>query len=418
MIQKLRKKFVLVNMLLVSVVLLVVFGAVCFSSYHRLRRGCLDALHQAISRPMDDKPPRLELGEVKGPAQWEAEKAPVFVVELSGDGSVASVRGQNIAVDTDGMETLVNTALAQGQNFGLLHGYGLRYLVSDGRDGPGTRIAFADISGQRAAMVSLAATSLVVGLCALAAFFVISLYLAKWALRPVERAWRQQQQFVADASHELKTPLTVILANTEILLSQSAGMLPEQRKWAESSREEARRMKGLIDDLLFLARSDASKAAPVFSVFDLSDAVWSAALPFEAVAFEQGVQLCTQIDPGLQYLGHEGQIRQLAAILIDNACKYAGRGGTVLVRLYREGETATLMVQNSGAPIPKQALPRLFERFYRADSSRARASGGYGLGLAIAQAIAQAHKGKISVESGEPYGTRFTVRLYKAQQNT
>ena len=137
-------------------------------------------------------------------------------------------------------------------------------------------------------------------------------------------------------------------------------------------------MKGLIDDLLFLARSDASKAAPVFSVFDLSDAVWSAALPFEAVAFEQGVQLCTQIDPGLQYLGHEGQIRQLAAILIDNACKYAGRGGTVLVRLYREGETATLMVQNSGAPIPKQALPRLFERFYRADSSRARASGGYG----------------------------------------
>lgn len=188
MIQKLRKKFVLVNMLLVSVVLLVVFGAVCFSSYHRLRRGCLDALHQAISRPMDDKPPRLELGEVKRPPQWQAEMAPVFVVELSGDGSVASVRGQNIAVDTDGMETLVNTALAQGQNFGLLHGYGLRYLVSDGRDGPGTRIAFADISGQRAAMVSLAATSLVVGLCALAAFFVISLYLAKWALRPVERA--------------------------------------------------------------------------------------------------------------------------------------------------------------------------------------------------------------------------------------
>ena len=110
MIQKLRKKFVLVNMLLVSVVLLVVFGAVCFSSYHRLRRGCLDALHQAISRPMDDKPPRLELGEVKRPPQWQAEMAPVFVVELSGDGSVASVRGQNIAVDTDGMETLVNTA--------------------------------------------------------------------------------------------------------------------------------------------------------------------------------------------------------------------------------------------------------------------------------------------------------------------
>ena len=105
-------------MLLVSVVLLVVFGAVCFSSYHRLRRGCLDALHQAISRPMDDKPPRLELGEVKRPPQWQAEMAPVFVVELSGDGSVAFVRGQNIAVDTDGMETLVNTALAQGQNLG------------------------------------------------------------------------------------------------------------------------------------------------------------------------------------------------------------------------------------------------------------------------------------------------------------
>ena len=409
MIQKLRKKFVLVNMLLVSVVLLVVFGAVCFSSYHRLRRGCLDALHQAISRPMDDKPPRLELGEVKRPPQWQAEMAPVFVVELSGDGSVAFVRGQNIAVDTDGMETLVNTALAQGQNFGLLHGYGLRYLVSDGRDGPGTRIAFADISGQRAAMVSLAATSLVVGLCALAAFFVISLYLAKWALRPVERAWERQRQFVADASHELKTPLTVILANTGILLSHREDTINAQRQWVENTKEEAGRMKTLVDELLFLARADTAHT-PAMLPLDLSDVVMSRLLPFESVAYEQGLTLDSRVAPGITVTGDAGQLGQLTAILLDNACKYADREGRVLLTLDTAQSMARLRVHNTGVPIPPARLEHLFERFYRADDSRCREKGGYGLGLSIAQSIVETHKGKITVRSGEE-GTVFTVLL-------
>ena len=193
-------------------------------------------------------------------------------------------------------------------------------------------------------MLNLLLTSLVVGICALGAFFAISVYLARWALRPAERAWQQQQQFVADASHELKTPLTVILANMGILLSAQDQIGPAEIKWVENTQAEARRMKQLVDDLLFLARADGAKNRLAFSRFSLSDAVWSALLPFEALAFEQGVDLQSEIEPDLWLTGHEGQIRQLTAILIDNACKYAGKRGTVTVTLRRTGEQLLLSV--------------------------------------------------------------------------
>ena len=196
------------------------------------------------------------------------------------------------------------------------------------------------------------------------------------------------------------------------LLSAQDQIGPAEIKWVENTQAEARRMKQLVDDLLFLARADGAKNRLAFSRFSLSDAVWSALLPFEALAFEQGVDLQSEIEPDLWLTGHEGQIRQLTAILIDNACKYAGKRGTVTVTLRRTGEQLLLSVHNTGSQIPADTLPHLFERFYRADPSRARERGGYGLGLAIAQTIVQSHCGRISVESSAAQGgTCFTVQL-------
>ena len=170
-------------------------------------------------------------------------------------------------------------------------------------------------------------------------------------------------------------------------------------------------MKELVENLLFLARSDANRAPSVKNTFSLSELLWSCLLPFEPVAFEQGVTIQEDIEKEILMHGDSGQIRQLIAILIDNACKYAGNEKKVLVSLHANNEKITLSVQNTGTPIPPEELPHLFERFYRTDKSRARDAGGYGLGLSIAETIVQKHHGKISVASNEKSGTIFSVTL-------
>ena len=408
MIKKLRKKFVLINMSLVSVVLLVVFCAVCFSSYQRQQSFTMGALMQAAMRPVGDgSPPRFEIG--RHPPDRPMQIMPVFTVELDAGGAVRTVRGENVSVDGSAVDEIVREALADNNPSGTLPAYHLRYLKKG--EGDGMVVAFADTTSESASMRNLVLTSLLVGVGALCAFFFVSLFLARWALRPVERAWGQQQQFVADASHELKTPLTVILANMGIVLSHRGERVEQESKWLENTQAEALRMKGLVDDLLFLAKSDAMKAPLQFSEFDLSDAVWSSVLPFESLAFERGVELDSEIAPGVRLVGHEGQLKQLTAILTDNACKYAGPDGRVFVRLQKEGEAARLSVHNTGEPIPAESLPHLFERFYRVDKSRAQQCGGYGLGLAIAKSIADTHRGRLTVESSAERGTTFEARF-------
>lgn len=407
MIRKLRRKFVLINMLLVSAVLITVFAVLCFSTYRQIRADSSDALRRALSMGTDGNkvPPRQDFGGKR--PEGHTPLLPVFCVLLDESGTVISIYGEAMSITEDEAAQAVELALADGQTDGTLSGMGLRFLRQDTPSG--TRIAFADMSSGRSTMRGLMLTSLLVGIGGLAAFFGISLFLSAWALRPVERAWEQQRQFVADASHELKTPLTVILANTGILLSHKGNTIEAEQRWVENTKEEASRMKTLVDELLFLARMDAAHT-PVLVPLDLSDVVMSRLLPFESVAYEQGITLDSRIDPGILVSGDAGQLGQLTGILLDNACKYADRGGRVSLTLDVCQPLARLQVHNTGAPIPPDKLAHLFERFYRADDSRSREKGGYGLGLAIAHSIVETHKGRITVQSGND-GTVFTVLL-------
>jgi signal transduction histidine kinase len=205
--------------------------------------------------------------------------------------------------------------------------------------------------------------------------------------------------------------LTVILANVGILLRHKDETVGQQQKWVEYTKEEAERMKKLVDEMLFLAKSDAARTSIPFLPQNFSDIVWNNVLPFESVAFELHVTLENHIVPEVFLQGDEGQLKQLVAILLDNACKYAGEGGKVTVSLEKGQDKARLAVHNTGTPIPPDQLPRIFDRFIRADSSRARSQGGYGLGLAIAKTIVEGHKGKITVESSAADGTIFIVTL-------
>lgn len=408
MIRRLRRKFVLINMGLVTLVLLIVFTVLCTTSYQRLTMESAKAMRQAMGRDAGKPPPKLEIGGRHG-ADGPPLLTPVFCVLLTQQGGIASVSGENVQVSDALLAQAVQEALGSGREEGVLSSVDLRFLR--GMTPQGEKIAFADRSRERDTMKSLVISSLLVGAGGLAAFYAVSVFLARWALRPAETAWERQRQFVADASHELKTPLTVILANTGILLSHTESTVRDQMKWVSYTRDEANRMKKLVDDLLFLARADAARAPAARIPLNFSDIVWSGLLPFESIAFERGVTLESVIEPDISLQGDEGQLRQLVAILLDNACKYAGEEGRVMLRLERGADKARLSVHNTGEAIPQADLAHIFERFYRADKSRARSQGGYGLGLAIAKSIAEGHKGKIFAESRAGDGTTFTAVL-------
>ena len=422
MIRKLRIKFILTNMALVSLVLIVVFAVLMGSTSQRLAGQSLAAMRMSLEWGEDREPPRFEFSPSSetAPGKWENRGGgafqqvmmiPVFCVSLTEDGQVDAVYAQDsVSVSDQVLEEAVSQALESGAPEGVLNKLGLRYMVETSPAGT-TRIAFADRSWERENLRGLLLSSLLVGAGALLGFFLISLFLSKLATRPVEKAWEQQRQFVADASHELKTPLTVILANSGILLSHREDSVGTQAKWIEYIQEEARRMKGLVEDMLFLAKSDAARLPSARLTVDMSELTEGCLLPFESVAFEAGVTLESDIRPGLCGSGDEGQLHRLVYILLDNACKYAGAGGTVAVVLSRAADRLKLTVRNTGPAIPPEHLEHLFERFYRSDSARTREAGGYGLGLAIARAIVQSHRGQISVASSEAEGTVFTVLL-------
>lgn len=406
MLNKLRRKFVLVNMILVTLVLTIVFTAVLASSYHRLEMDGMQAMERVLRGGEAEGFPKREIGgKLPGGKDPLKRMTAAFYVTLASDGTIEEVAGETVTVTDEGaLKAIVAAALAQQKSSGAIRGERLRFLIQ------GNRVAFADRTDEIESLTSLLKISALVGFFGLLAFFGISLFLARWALRPLEKSWQQQLQFVADASHELKTPLTVILANMGIVLSHRAETVQSQAKWLEYTQAEASHMKELVGSLLFLAQADDARQAPTLSELNFSDTVWSSVLPFESVAFEQGKTLTSEIEKDVMLPGDEDRLRRLTAILLDNAIKYSGEGGAVTLRLQKEQEKAVLTVHNTGEQIPAEQIPHLFERFYRVDSSRTRAQGGYGLGLSIAQSIVQAHHGKISVQSG-PKGTTFAVIL-------
>ncbi len=407
MIKTLKKRFILVNMALVSLVLVIAFSTVLFFNYQWVKGETNDVLRRALDVGVKMDQPAFEVGRER--PERSAPMLPVFVVQMDTDGKLTSVFKMDVEISDTLAAQVAERALNANGREGVLFDLQLRYMKQDSPSG--MNIAFADMGRETDSMANLLMTLLIVGLAGMAAFFLISLFLSGMALRPAEKAWEQQRRFVADASHELKTPLTVILANMDILLSHKQETVGEQSKWVENTLTEAERMKKLVEELLFLAKSDDGRTLPLKSDVDFSDAVWSSLLPFESIAYEHGVAISSDIAPGIMVNGDEGQLKQLVVILLDNACKYAGEHGAVSVRLERTQDNASLSVRNTGTPIPKEHLKHIFKRFYRAESSRAREQGGYGLGLSIARAVAEKHGGKIFVTSEEAAGTVFTVRL-------
>ena len=407
MIRKLQIKFVAMCMAMVTAVLAVVFFSAFTSAKQNIQLISTEVLQRVLRENTSGSLSRPDIGLDLGD---RVVQLPYFTVEVwqqsSGTYS-AYVTGGTYAdlEDTEELTAILTECLAQDGTTGTIDGYSLRYLRQD--NGLYQKLAFVDMSMEQATLREMMTSYLQIGAAALLLLLGVSILLARWATRPVERAWRQQRQFLSDASHELKTPLTVILSNAELL--ESAHLDERPARWTDNIRSEAGRMKSLVEEMLTLARADNAVRTAVLEEVSLTDVAADCALSFEPVAFEAGKPLEEHLAEDVTVLGDREKLRQVIAILLDNAVKYGAAGGTITLTLQKTDRQARLTVVNPGAPIPQEQLSRLFERFYRADASRGEQSG-FGLGLPIAAAIAAEHKGTLKAES-DAVSTRFLFSM-------
>lgn len=412
MIQRLRWKFVLINMSLVLAILLSLCAVLMATTQDSLRRDSLTALDRAVTLTTASTPsysaqisPETE-GGYNTLFGTEKVQLPYFTVQITGQNTLLVLANQFF--DTSDQDTLlqvVNDALGYPADSGPIDrgGYHLRFLrVSTML---GYRIAFVDLTQEQSTLNSLARNLVFVSLGTLAVFFGISLLLAQWAVRPVEKSWKQQRQFVADASHELKTPLTVILSSLDMLDQYGDADPEKRRRWLDNVRASSVQMKTLVEEMLVLARNDNATQRFTMARCSLSDVVEDALMLFEPLAFEQGKTLEEDISPHIQVIGDASLLRRVVDIYLDNACKYSPAGSVIRISLQEEGRRALLSVHSQGQPIPRDQLERIFERFYRADPSRTQE--GYGLGLAIATELAKLHHGRVWAQSDDTGNTFF-----------
>jgi len=403
MIKRLRWRFVLIWTGLSLLLLSLVLCSSYLSTKSRLEADSLETLQQVAQL-------RQPLGLLPF-EQREEVSAPYLLAEVSSEGVVTSLRSNYVTLESPEQEQALLELISQAMNAqeeqGILEAAKLRYLRQ--RRYGGWRLVFLDRSFELATLHSLLQLLVLVGFLSVGGSFGLSLGLAYWATKPVERAWQQQRQFVADASHELKTPLTVILSNADLLLEHGDDPPQLTQRRLSNVRAEAARMKGLVEDLLTLARSDAGRAKTQLEQLCLSELCTDCLLLFEPLAFEQQKELRYQVEEGLYVLGSQNSLRQVLEILLDNALKYSSPQGQIQVTLARSGaKNLRLSVSSSGEPLSPEQCRRVFERFYRADP--ARSAGGYGLGLSIASALVGELGGKISCQSQEGLNT-FTVLL-------
>lgn len=403
MITKLRRKLTAASassLLAIFLVMIGLINAVSFySSQYRVSKS-LEALSGSQSSG-DTARVRENLPEVTASSLYQVSN--YCIIRLTRTGELYEWKSENPQLYTD--ET-VTQLLRQIQDTGKKQGRVGSKMFRIEKAARGDRIAVIDIQSELTYAASLLKITLAVGACFWAILSTLAAVLIRRVLRPVGEAFSKQQQFVWDASHELKTPLAVISANAQAL-AREAG--PSES--LDYILGEVDRTNALVQNLLELARMDAGRPKGETQTFDLSKALLQAALPMESLAFEQGKTMKLEVPEGVSYTGNAGLLQELAVILLSNAIAYSDPGSEITLSLRTRGTQRVLTVHNTGSWIDPETRKHIFERFYRGDTSHNREDGGTGLGLAIAKSIVELHRGAIRVESDPQTGTAFQVTL-------
>lgn len=325
-----------------------------------------------------------------------------FVVEMIRNVAVRINTEHISSVDTDEAFEYASRIYGTEPGFGYYNNYRYYYL----RQGEKSLFVFLDFQKEIDAAYTLASISLFVSIITFILILIPVYWLSKWAMRPVAQSIEKQKQFITDAGHELKTPLAIISADAEVL-----ELCEGENEWLTSIKNQTVRMNELVKNLVKLSKLDEMNKDNNPAAFNISEAVLDTASGFETTAKMYSREFELKIVPDIMYYGDEVEIRQLVSILCDNAVKYTNEGGTIKLSLYKSGKNIVLDMYNTCEFVDPSTVSRLFDRFYRADSSRSRETGGYGIGLSIAQAIVDGHNGKIRVVTEGTSAITFKVIL-------
>lgn len=398
MIKQLKRKIVLYIMIVIGSFSVLFAGGI---SYYLINKYQQDLFVSMESQLKDDRP--LAEGETDGKEmQAPTLRMDCCVVSVDESGNF-TVQKNDLNLSDDKIENFVKEVLAGNKKDGTLSSENM--LFSANRTQGESKIVFVSKSYLTDEIVSVCVTALGITLVFLTIIFLISLWVASVVSKPVEQSLAEQKRFVADASHELKTPLAVILANNKII-EKSANL--EQKEWLSSNNDEIQYMSEIISEMLTLAQTESMTAVKKTKV-DLTKLATKVCLQFEPVAYEKNLTLTHEITENISVNFDEKMLRQLIMILLDNAIKHEESGGKVTLNIEKTANFVNLGVQNVKTLIPQEKLPHLFERFYKVDESRG--SKGFGLGLAIAKNIAQLNGATISATSDQQNGTIFAVKI-------
>lgn len=406
---ELRRKVILSLFSLFTVLIVLVTAFTAYQSY----RSAYDQMQQAlnivsksaelIANP-NEYGPWFNSSADQTPSLDELaviSETPICLVMLDADGSIIRIYVSN-SVDDEMIRQTIYKSEQITQNFvpGTRHVGNLYTDRCSWSYISNRAIAVASTKVLQKRLLGILSWLIIFGVFFAIILFFICLKVADWMIAPIKQTFDKQKQFVADASHELKTPVAVILANAEAMEQD------HDERWLRNIEEEATRMNSLITSLLDLTRSEQTD--PVLERVNLSRLLEKQSLIMEAAMFEKNLVLEEDIEPDLIIMANSAAIQQVIAILIDNAIEHSD--GKVIAKAARKGKEVQFSISNTGKPIPEADRERIFERFYRADSSRNRASGRYGLGLAIAKSIVESHNGKIQVSCAQGI-TTFSVTL-------
>lgn len=440
MIKHLRRRFTAVIMSIFAAVTLCLLGSVYISMYRseqmneqRIINFAFELERSRTGRAPDsirtDSPPPVSFdGDIhfggsdfqKSVRGKHSVSTGWISLSIDNSGNVTGIfRNQKPFTDndedTDSLDAAAQAAaqriISEGRAGGIISVDGISYRYEMRENDGEKNIVLLDRTNEISTLTRLLMILLGIFLLSLIVMFVLSVLLSKWAATPVEDAWNRQRVFFSNASHELKTPLTVISANLDVITSNPDETVNSQGKWFGYIRSEADKMSRLINEMLYIAKEEGTDSKTVMTELSLSEAAEGACLAMEAVAFEKEKQLSWDIEPDITVKGDRESLVKTITILIDNAVSHSSEHSEIKVALKKTRGHAKLTVENQGSPIPPEELERIFDRYYRTDSSRSRDTGGFGLGLAIAKTVIHKHGGTITAESSESR-TVFTVIIY------
>ncbi|MBD7914353.1 GHKL domain-containing protein [Clostridium sp. Sa3CUN1] len=397
MFDKLKKKFIFINMSLLTLVFIVIFGSIYIFTTISMDR---ELEHELRGLIYNQKKPGLDMPMLSSS----------IIIELDSENNIAKV-STFMEVEEESLENTIYEIIKQEDKYGKIKLEGSSYGYLKDYSTKGIKIALMSRQPQMNVLNNLLKVFISIGSISLILLLLISIYLTNRTIKPIKETFEKQKQFIANASHELKTPLAIIKTNNSLVLSNKSATVESQGKWLNYINNQIERMSELLDEMLTLAKLDTNKELKEFSEFDFSKLVNNILLTFEAVIFENRIQLESNILKDIKLKGDKESIKRVVIILLDNAIKYTNKNGKINVDLVQEKNKIKLKVNNTGEGIKKEDLEKIFERFYRVDSSRARETGGYGLGLSIAKSIVESHNGKIYAESNIGKDTTFIIEF-------